>query len=88
MNSPGTQLSDLLYSLQTRVRVMEELIQSNKQGTRPDIDFKWRFVVQSHTLAAELKKIKPLVDAMLLEGDGIISSIGVITPEQVLTFKC
>ena len=88
MNTPGIQLSDLFYGLQLRIKVMEELIQSTKQGMRPENDFQSRFFTQAWVLANELKKIKPLVDAMLLEGNGIVSTVGSDTEKQVFTLKC
>ena len=88
MNTPGTQLSDLFYSLQIRIKVMEELISSTKTGARPEEDFKDRFMSQAWLLATDLKKIKPLVDSMLEEGNALISPVSVDTKKEVLTIKC
>jgi hypothetical protein len=88
MNTSGTQLSDLFHSLQIRVRVMEELLQSTKAGLRPEDDFKGRFMNQAWILATELKKIKPLVDTMLEEGNALVSPIRINPEKEVLTFKC
>lgn len=88
MNSSGTQLSDLFHSLQIRIRVMEELLQSTKSGMRPENDFKGRFVNQAYGLAAELKKIKPLVDSMLEEGNALISPVRIDPEKQVFVVKC
>lgn len=88
MNSSGTQLSDLFHSLQIRIRIMEELLQSTRSGMRSEDDFKGRFVNQAYGLAAELKKIKPLVDSMLEEGNALISPISLDSTKQVFTVKC
>ena len=88
MNSSGTQLSDLFHALQIRVRVLEELIQSTKAGLRTEADFKGRFVNQAWIMANELKKIKPLVDSMLEEGNALVSPISLNPEKEVFTFKC
>jgi hypothetical protein len=88
MNTPGTQLSDLFYSLQIRIKIIEELLQSRKNNTRPEDDFKNRFMNQAWTLASDLKRIKPLVDSMLLEGNALISPVSINSEKQVLTFNC
>lgn len=88
MRTSGEELSDLFNALQIRTKVMIELIESRKIGTRPEDDFKSRFWIQAHTLAFELKKIKPLVDSLLVEGNALSSSVSSDSEKQVLTFKC
>lgn len=83
--TPGEELSDLFISLLQRTKVMEELLSSTTSGSRSIEDFKYRWWSQTWTGATELKKIAPLFNRMLEQGNAIISSVSSPTEKQVLS---
>tara|TARA_R110000868_G_scaffold390210_1_gene659778 strand:- start:74 stop:484 length:411 start_codon:yes stop_codon:yes gene_type:complete len=68
MRTPGQELCDTLVSVQLRVKVLEELLNSARNGMRSEEDFDRRFASNAWVLTDELKKIKPLVDKVFDEG--------------------
>lgn len=68
MRTPGQELCDTLVSVQLRVKVLEELLNSARNGMRSEEDFDRRFATNAWVLTDELKKIKPLVDKVFDEG--------------------
>lgn len=68
MRTPGQELCDTLVSIQLRVKVLEELLNSARNGMRSEDDFDRRFATNAWVLTDELKKLKPLVDKVFDEG--------------------
>jgi len=68
MRTPGQELCDTLVSIQLRVKVLEELLNSARNGMRSEDDFERRFTTNAWVLSDEMKKLKPLVDKVFDEG--------------------
>jgi hypothetical protein len=68
MRTPGQELCDTLVSIQLRVKVLEELLNSVRNGMRSEDDFDRRFATNAWVLSDEMKKLKPLVDKVFDEG--------------------
>ena len=68
MRTPGQELCDTLVSIQLRVKVLEELLNSARNGMRSEDDFERRFASNAWVLSDEMKKLKPLVDKVFDEG--------------------
>jgi hypothetical protein len=68
MRTPGQELCDTLVSIQLRVKVLEELLISARNGMRSEDDFERRFTTNAWVLSDEMKKLKPLVDKVFDEG--------------------
>ena len=66
-NSPGQQLSDLLYGLQMTVKILEGIIMEHKDGKRSQSDYESRIHSQSNLLANNLKNVKPLTEKLFSE---------------------
>jgi hypothetical protein len=85
-NSRSYELSDLLYALQIEVKHLESLMLGAIDGTRTKEDFQDRFHHQAWQLADNLKKIKPLAEAVIKKGYSLFvdeSSISINSEEQV-----
>jgi hypothetical protein len=67
MRTPGQELCDTLVSIQLRVKVLEELLNSARNGMRSEDDFERRFASNGWVLSDEMKKLKPLFDKVLEE---------------------
>ena len=83
--TPGQELCDLFISLLQRTKVMEELLISRADGTRDISDFQQRWWSQTWSGASELKKIAPLFNRMLEQGNALISPISPPTEKEVLS---
>ena len=85
--TPGQELCDLFISLLQRIKVMEELLISRADGTRDGNDFQQRWILQTWSGASELKKIAPLFNRMLEQGNALSSSISSPTEKEVLSLN-
>ncbi len=65
--TPGQELSDLFYGLQTTVKILEGIIIEHKAGKRVQSDYESRIHSQSNLLANNLKNVKPLVEKLFEE---------------------
>ena len=68
MRTPGQELCDTLISIQMRVKVLEELIESHKNGLRTQFDFESRFRSNAFAITREMSKLKCLTDSLFLQG--------------------
>jgi hypothetical protein len=66
-NTPGQQLSDLLYGLQMTVKILEGIMIEHKDGKRSQSDYESRIHSQSNLLANNLKGVKPLTEKLFAE---------------------
>ena len=62
--TPGQELSDLLFGLQTTVKILEGIMDEHKAGKRDQFDYESRIQSQSNLLANNLKGVKPLVERL------------------------
>ena len=62
--SPGQELSDLLFGLQTTVKILEGIMDEHKAGKRDQFDYESRILSQSNLLNNNLKGVKPLVERL------------------------
>jgi hypothetical protein len=65
--TPGQELSDLLFGLQTTVKILEGIMDEHKAGKRDQFDYESRVHSQSNLLANNLKGVKPLVERLFTE---------------------
>ena len=73
-NKPAIhELGDVFYGLQIQTKLIEDLFNGLKTGTRDLQDFTDRFNSQATLLNNQLKKIKPLVENVFTEGFNLIS---------------
>ena len=68
MRTPGQELCDTLISIQMRVKVLEELLESLKNGLRTQEDFDSRFSSNAFAVTRQMSTLKPLTDRLFLEG--------------------
>lgn len=68
--TPGQELSDVFYGLQTTVKILEGIINEHKQGKRDQSDYELRIHSQSNLLNNNLKTVKPLVEKLFQEAFG------------------
>jgi hypothetical protein len=62
--TPGQELSDLFYGLQTTVKILEGIMDEHKAGKRDQFDYESRILSQSNLLNNNLKAVKPLVERL------------------------
>lgn len=62
--TPGQELSDLLFGLQTTVKILEGIMDEHKAGKRDQFDYESRILSQSNLLNNNLKGVKPLVERL------------------------
>jgi hypothetical protein len=65
--TPGQELSDLLFGLQTTVKIFEGIVIEYNEGKRGQSDYESRIHSQSNLLANNLKNVKPLVEKLFEE---------------------
>jgi hypothetical protein len=65
--TPGQELSDLLFGLQTTVKIYEGIMMEHKEGKRDQSDYESRIHSQSNLLNNNLKNVKPLVEKLFQE---------------------
>ena len=65
--TPGQELSDLFYGLQTTVKILEGIMVEHEQGKRTQSDYELRIHSQSNLLNNNLKGVKPLVEKLFTE---------------------
>jgi len=85
MRTSGQELCDILISIQLRVKVLEELLNSVKNGTRTEDDFESRFNSNGWVLTDELKQLKPLVDKVFEEGKSFYRIYNEASPIRINT---
>jgi hypothetical protein len=66
-NTPGQELSDLLFGLQMTVKILDGIVTEHKQGKRDQTDYESRTHSQCNLLANKLKEVKPLVEKLFTE---------------------
>jgi hypothetical protein len=84
MRTPGQELCDTLVSIQLRVKVLEELLNSVRNGMRSEDDFDRRFATNAWVLSDEMKKLKPLVDKVFEEGKSAFKPKQVVFPASLM----
>jgi hypothetical protein len=65
--TPGQELSDLFYGLQTTVKIFEGIMLEYNTGKRVQSDYESRIHSQSNLLANNLKNVKPLVEKLFAD---------------------
>jgi hypothetical protein len=65
--TPGQELSDLFYGLQTTIKILEGIMLEHEQGKRTQSDYELRVHSQSILLNNNLKGVKPLVEKLFTE---------------------
>jgi hypothetical protein len=65
--TPGQELSDLFYGLQTTVKILEGIMIEYDEGKREQSDYESRVYSQSNLLANNLKNVKPLTEKLFAD---------------------
>lgn len=86
--SPGQDLSDLLYGLQTTVKILEGIMMEHEKGEREQSDYESRVHSQSTLLNRNLKSVKPLVEKLFMDAYSRFksneSAVSSVSQENVL----
>lgn len=82
MRTPGQELCDTLISIQMRVKVLEELLESLKNGLRTQEDFDSRFSSNAFAVTRQMSLLKPLTDRLFLQGASAFAYVDSIEEQK------